>query len=85
MYKYTYTTSFWCQYENWDVRKTTTFTTVARYGSPKFIWAPCAQLYSLAETPQQAPPSPALELMYSTRALMVSQDRRHLFVTPCLP
>ncbi len=24
-------------------------------GSPKFIWAPCAQLYSLAETPQSPP------------------------------
>jgi hypothetical protein len=29
----------------------------AKYGirSPKFIWAPCAQLYSLAETPQPPP------------------------------
>ncbi len=25
-------------------------------GSPKFIWAPCAQLYSLAETPQSSTP-----------------------------
>ncbi len=51
--------------------------------SPKFIWAPChvmmctAQLYPLAET-QQLPPSPSY-----TRALLVSQDRRHLFITPC--
>jgi hypothetical protein len=36
-------------------------------------WATCAQLYSLAETPQ--PPK---------GALLVSKDRRHLFVTPCL-
>ncbi len=27
---------------------------------PKFIWAPCAQLYSLAETPQPPPPSPRI-------------------------
>jgi hypothetical protein len=26
-----------------------------RVRSPKFIWAPCAHLYSLAETPQQPP------------------------------
>ena len=39
----------------------------------------CAQLYSLAETPQ-LPPSPHLDSY--TRALLVSQDRRHLFVTP---
>jgi hypothetical protein len=46
-----------------------------KYGvrSPKFIWAPCAQLYSLAETPQPPP----LHL----GAPLVSQDRRHLFVT----
>ncbi len=30
--------------------------------SPKFIWAPCAQLYSLAETPQLSPP-PAFGLI----------------------
>jgi hypothetical protein len=40
--------------------------------SLKFIWAPCAQLYLLAEIP----PPPY------TRALLVSQVRRHLFVTP---
>ncbi len=39
--------------------------------SPKFICAPCAQLYSLTETPQ--PPS-------YTRALLISQDRQHLLV-----
>ncbi len=35
-----------------------------KYGvrSPKFIWAPCAQLYSLAEAPQ--PPPPAFGLIY---------------------
>ncbi len=38
----------------------------------EFIGAPCAQLYSLAETPQP-PPSPALGSY--TRALLVSQDR----------
>jgi hypothetical protein len=43
----------------------------------------CTQLYSLAETPQPSPlppHSPAFGLIYSTRALLVSQDRRHLFV-----
>jgi hypothetical protein len=30
---------------------------------PKFIWAPCAQLYSLAET-LQPPPPPALGLTF---------------------
>jgi hypothetical protein len=42
----------------------------------EFIWAPCAQLYSLAKTPQ---PSPHPLLGSYTRALLVSQDR-HLFV-----
>ncbi len=45
------------------------------------IWATCAQLHLLAETPQPPPP---LHLGSYTRALLVSQDRRHLFVTPCL-
>ncbi len=38
----------------------------------------CAQLYSLAETTQ-------LPRIWTrvTRALLVSKDRRHLFVTPC--
>jgi hypothetical protein len=38
----------------------------------------CAQLYSLAETP--AAPTP--RIWAHARALMLSQDRRHLFVTP---
>jgi hypothetical protein len=42
------------------------------------IWAPCAQLYSLVETPQ-LPPTPHLGSY--KRAILVSQDR-HLFVTP---
>ncbi len=40
----------------------------------------CAQLCSLAETPQ-LPPSPRIWTRI-TRALLVSKDRRHLFVTP---
>jgi hypothetical protein len=40
-----------------------------------FIWAPCGQLYSLAETPRSPPP----HLGSYTRVLLV---RRHLFVTP---
>jgi hypothetical protein len=44
--------------------------------SPKLIWALCAQLYSLAERPTH--------LRSYTRALLVSQDRKHPFVTPLL-
>ncbi len=40
----------------------------------------CAQLYSLAETPLLSP-SPRIWTRI-TRALLVSKDRRHLFVTP---
>jgi hypothetical protein len=42
----------------------------------------CAQLYSLAGTPQ-LPPSPCIWTRI-TRALLVSKYRRHLFVTHCL-
>ncbi len=41
----------------------------------------CALLCSLAETPQ-LPPSPRIWTRI-TRTLLVSEDRRHLFVTPC--
>ncbi len=55
-----------------------------KYGvwSPKFIWA---SVYSCShwQIPRN-PPSPP-HLGSNTRALLVSQDRRHLFVTPCLP
>ncbi len=40
----------------------------------------CVQLYSLAETPQL--PHLPRHLGSYTKALLVSQDRRHLFVTP---
>ncbi len=39
----------------------------------------CAQLYSLAEAPQPPPP----HWDFYARALLVSQDRRHLVVAPC--
>ncbi len=46
----------------------------------------CAQLYSLAETPQLPPLTPHLHLHLSmdsyTRALLDSKVRQHLFVTP---
>ncbi len=42
----------------------------------------CAQLYSLAETPQPPPPPPPPHWDSHTRALLVSKHRRHLFVTP---
>jgi hypothetical protein len=50
------------------------------FRSPKFIWTPCAcaQLYSLAETPQPS----SFGLIQYTRALLVCQDRRHLIVNP---
>jgi hypothetical protein len=47
----------------------------------KVHFGSCVQLYSLAETPQLPPYPPAFGLIY-TRALLVSQDRRHHFVTP---
>ncbi len=60
--------------------------TVTNVGLP--TWKPlvkyvtwCAQVYSLAETPQ-LPPSPRIWTRI-TRALLVCKDRRHLFVTPC--
>ncbi len=40
----------------------------------------CVQLYSLAETPQLSPLPQHLGSY--TKALLISQDRRHLFVTP---
>ncbi len=69
-----------------------------KYGvrSPKFIWDPCVQLYSLAVLKKSkyipllligwdpATPLP-LHLGSYTGALLVSQDRRHLFVSPCVP
>ncbi len=47
-----------------------------------FFWALCAQLYSLAETRQPLPPLPHLGSY--TKALLVSQDKWNLFVTPWL-
>jgi hypothetical protein len=47
-------------------------------GLQSLFWAPSAQLCSLAETPSIPLPS---HLGSYTRALMVSQDRRHLCVT----
>jgi hypothetical protein len=47
---------------------------------PKFIWPP---VYSFSHwvRPRNSPLSPRLGS--NTSALLVSQDRRHLFVTPC--
>ncbi len=41
----------------------------------------CVHVYSLAEIPKLPPPSPS-HLGSYTRALLVSQDKRHFFVTP---
>ncbi len=51
---------------------------LVKYGvrSPKFIWAPCAQLYSSTETPH----NPPFGLIYE--GVIVSQARLYLFVTP---
>ncbi len=51
------------------------FHALVKYGGryPKFIWAPRAQLYSLAENPQ-LPPRIWTPI---ARVLLVSQDRRH--------
>ncbi len=53
---------------------------LVKYGvrSPNFIWASCAQLYSVAETPQLPPPP---HFGSYSRALLISQDRQHLLVT----
>ncbi len=52
-----------------------------KYGvwSPKFIWAPVHSC-TLWLRPRNPPPP---QLGSYTRALLVSQDRRHLLVTPC--
>jgi hypothetical protein len=56
--------------------------TYVNYGvrSPEYIWTPCAQLYSLAKSPQPQPLPPHLGSY--TRAPLVSQDRRHLYAIP---
>jgi hypothetical protein len=55
-----------------------------KYGvrSPNFIWAP---VYSCTHwlRPCNSPPPLPPHLGSYTRALLVIQDRRHLFVTPC--
>jgi hypothetical protein len=53
--------------------------------SPKFIWlhVHTAQLYSLAEAPQLAP-SPGIWAHIRGRYWSRTQDRRHLFLTPCI-
>ncbi len=51
--------------------------------SPKFIWAPCHVMCTavLIDWDPATPPSPCIWIRI-TRALLVSEDRRHLFVTP---
>ncbi len=66
-----------------DVSLTDVSRPQVKYGvrSQMFTWAPCVQLYSLAETPATTPLPPNLSPY--TRSLLVSQDGRHLYVTPC--
>jgi hypothetical protein len=57
-----------------------------KYGvrSPQFIWAPYAQLAACTHglRPATLPSPPPPNLGSYARALLVSQDRRHLCVTP---
>ncbi len=60
-----------------------------KYGgrSPKFTWVPCHEICTLHSCthwlrPRNSPLSPRIGTRI-TRALLVSKDRRHLFVTPC--
>ncbi len=57
--------------------------TEVKYGdrSSKFTWAPVYSCTHWLRLPQ-SPPSPP-QLGSYTRALLASQDRRHLFVNPC--
>ncbi len=60
--------------------------TYVKYGwsqISKVYLGSCVQLYSLAETPQLLPLLPPHLGLYES-ALLVSQDRRHFFVTPWL-
>jgi hypothetical protein len=54
-----------------------------KYGgrSPNFIWAPCHVMCTAALIGPATPPIPSHWDSYP-RALLVSKDRRHLFVTP---
>ncbi len=53
---------------------------------PRIIWALCAPLYTLAETPHPPPTPPPPRILGSyTRALLVGQDRRHLSLCDLLP
>jgi hypothetical protein len=57
-----------------------------KYGvrSSEFIWLHVqCMLHSLAKTPQSPPPPHPPHLGSYTRTLLVSQDRRHIYVTPC--
>jgi hypothetical protein len=51
--------------------------------SPKFIWAP---VYNCTHwlRPRNPPPPLWAYIRARTNVLLVSQDRRHLFVTPCM-
>jgi hypothetical protein len=48
--------------------------------SPKFIWAPCAQLFSLADTPQ--PPPPRIWAHIRGRYWSAKKDLCDLLISP---
>jgi hypothetical protein len=58
--------------------------TVYRVRSSKLTWAPSAQLYTANGSPYH-PHYVSFSVVYRlyTRTLLVSLNRRHLFVTPC--
>jgi hypothetical protein len=45
----------------------------------------CAEKIQKIRFRPSNPPPPPIGLIYGTRTLLVSQDRQHLFVTPCVP
>jgi hypothetical protein len=47
------------------------------------FWLLCTAVINNHWLGPVTPPPPAFGLMRYTRALLVSQDRRHLFLTPC--
>jgi hypothetical protein len=49
---------------------------------PKFFWAPCAPLSTLAETPQPPPPPRTSAYIRGRYWSAKIQYRRHLFLTP---
>jgi hypothetical protein len=67
---------------NWNWTSPKSIGLIWRQISKVCLGSICTAIYSLAETPKPTARPPHLDS--DTRALLVSQDRRHLFVTSCL-